>query len=149
MPWRGIGPDISPDFILKFICKFKFLGHFNKENDSDVIVPGLPYNNRVFKFFHSIQPAVDFRRADSDTTRIESGIGSAEPDYTTMFSDHDKVTMCPDSRVLIKVGRMIFGAVFIPPEKDGHRRKRCSTDKFCLLSHYGFAAFIIGIDLHA
>src|SRR5437899_1019741 len=72
---------------------------------------------------------IDFGGADAHAAGIQGGVGAAVDHEAIVLGQLDIVAMAPDVRKALEVGGMVFGAVGVVPESDGHRGKWRRADK--------------------
>jgi len=67
-----------------------------------------------------------------------------------MFGDPDKITMCPDTWVLLKIGSMVFATVRVSPKVNRHGWKGLDTTQLAGFIDVSIAAIITAnFDSHS
>ncbi len=121
----------------------------HKENNAHVIVPVLADGQGLKHLGDALDLGIDFSGADAHAAGIERGIGTAMNDEAAMGGDLGEIAVAPDIVKAGEIGVVIFLAIGIIPEHDGHGGKRLGANQFALFLFHRMAVVIQHIHGHA
>ena len=124
--------DAGADLLFQRLVQRDALGQDDEKNDADIAIPFLADGDGFRHFRQAFHLRIDFRRADAHAAGIERRVRAAMNDHPVMRGDFGKIAMTPDAGEAREIGAVIFLAVGIVPEADGHGGKGLHADQFAL-----------------
>jgi len=110
--------------------------------------PYLSNHHAIFQFRKTTSHMIYFSTSYSNTSRIHRGIRSSFNNQRVSWSHSSKVSMPPDTRILVKICLCISFKVFITPKIEWHRRYRSTTHQFAFFSNHTLSLVIQYLSIH-